>query len=121
MEETKLPGIGLIIVGVLTILTSLGMCGLNIVALIPLIDAGAGGEALIQVVGQMVGALVSLVCAGVIIFAGIKLKNGESYNLAMTGAILAMVPCCSGVCCIAGLPIGIWAIVSMTKVKDQFR
>jgi hypothetical protein len=121
VEETKLPGIGLIIVGVLSVLSSLGACGLNIVALIPIIDAGAGGEALAQVVGQIFGALIGLVCAGVIIAGGAKLMKGESYNLSMAAAVLAMVPCCSGICCIAGLPIGIWAIISMTKVKDQFR
>jgi hypothetical protein len=111
----------LIVVGVLSILASLASCGVNIFSLIPLIEVGAPPDQLGGVVFGIFQALLGVVCGGVIIAGGAKLMKGESYNLSMAAAVLAMVPCCSGICCIAGLPIGIWAIVSMTKVKDQFR
>ena len=39
----------------------------------------------------------------------------------MTASILAVVPCVSP-CCLVGLPIGIWALVVLSKpeVKSQF-
>jgi hypothetical protein len=39
----------------------------------------------------------------------------------MTAAILAMIPCLSS-CCIVGLPLGIWALVVLSKpeVKSEF-
>ena len=56
-----------------------------------------------------------------IIIAALKMKKLESKGLAMTGAILAMIPCVSP-CCLLGLPFGIWALVVMGKdeVSSQF-
>ncbi len=50
------------------------------------------------------------------------MRNGENYNLAMAASILAMIPVCSS-CCILGLPVGIWAIITLRKdeVKNNFR
>jgi hypothetical protein len=44
----------------------------------------------------------------------------KSYGLAMTSSILAMIPC--HVCCMVGLPIGIWALIVLLKpeVKSAF-
>jgi hypothetical protein len=52
----------------------------------------------------------------------LRMKNLQSYGLAVTASILAMIPCTSGCCCLVGLPIGIWAlIVLMDKdVKAAF-
>jgi hypothetical protein len=49
------------------------------------------------------------------------MKRLENYGFALTGAIVAMVPC-SG-CCLLGLPFGIWALVvlSDSSVKEAFR
>ena len=45
----------------------------------------------------------------------------RSRGLAMTAAILAMIPCFSP-CCLLGLPFGIWALVVLSKpeVQSQF-
>lgn len=65
--------------------------------------------------------LIGIAVAIFIIFAAIKMKKLESFGLAMTGTILAMIPCCSPCCCI-GIPIGIWALVVLNKpeVKSYF-
>jgi hypothetical protein len=49
-----------------------------------------------------------------------KMKKLERYGLAMTASILAMLPC--SLCCVLGLPIGIWALVVLMKpeVKSAF-
>ena len=45
----------------------------------------------------------------------------QSRGSAMTGAIFALLPC--NLCCLAGLPIGIWALVVMNRsdVKSAFQ
>ncbi len=65
------------------------------------------------VIGIAVGVLI-LVAAG-------KMKKLESYGLAVTASVLAMIPCVSP-CCIIGLPIGIWSLVVLLNqdVKSGF-
>ncbi len=66
-------------------------------------------------------AVVSILVSGLILVGGIKMKRLENYGLVMAASIIAMIPCFSP-CCIVGLPIGIWAIVVLSKpeVKAAF-
>jgi hypothetical protein len=41
-----------------------------------------------------------------------------SYGAAMTGAIIACVPCCSP-CCFIGIPFGIWALIVLNDPVVQ--
>jgi len=68
-----------------------------------------------------VSAVIGLVVSGVIFFGAMKMKSLENYGLAMAASIIAMIPCFSP-CCLLGLPIGIWALVVLTKpdVKSAF-
>jgi len=70
----------------------------------------------------IVGGILQVIIGGVIGLGATKMKNAESFGLAMTASILAMIPCLSG-CCIVGLPIGIWSLVVLNKpeVKSGFR
>ena len=70
----------------------------------------------------IVMSIVSLVVTGLIIFGALKMKNLESYGLAMAAAILICVPFLSP-CCLFGLPVGIWALVVLfdDEVKASFR
>lgn len=60
-----------------------------------------------------------------IVLGGFKFLRLESRGLAMTGAILAMLPCCGTIIpvCIGGLIIGVWAMLVLNKpeVKASFR
>jgi hypothetical protein len=49
------------------------------------------------------------------------MKQLKNYGLAMTGSIIAMLPC--SVCCLLGLPFGIWSLVVLNnpEVKEAFR
>ena len=51
---------------------------------------------------------MQLAGSGLIFLAGSKMKHLQSYGLAMTGSILAAIPC-TNTCCCVGLPVGIWA------------
>lgn len=63
-----------------------------------------------------------LIIGAVIIFGALKMKSLQSYGLAMTASVLAMIPCVSP-CCLVGLPIGIWSLIVLMNpdVKAAFR
>jgi hypothetical protein len=67
-----------------------------------------------------VTGLLGLAMSGFLIFGALKMRNLESHGLAMGAAIVAMIPC--GGCCCIGLPVGIWALITLMKpeIKSQF-
>lgn len=64
------------------------------------------------------GLLVNLL----VLFGSIKMKQLQNYPLAMTAALLAVIPCTSP-CCVLSMPFGLWALVALTDpaVKAAFR
>ncbi|RKH59023.1 hypothetical protein [Corallococcus aberystwythensis] len=66
--------------------------------------------------------LPSLVVCGLVILGAWKMKNLQSYGLAMTAAILCCIPCC-GPCCGLSLIPGIWSVIVLNRpdVKAAFR
>ncbi len=74
--------------------------------------------------GFVIGtAVVSIAVSILIIVGALKMKRLESYAWAMTSAILAVIPCFSGICCLLELPFGIWALVVINdrSVRAAFR
>ncbi len=67
-------------------------------------------------------SIIGLLVSGLILLAGIKMQRVQNYGLAMAGSIIAMIPCVSP-CCLIGLPIGIWAVVILSRpdVKAAFQ
>jgi hypothetical protein len=65
---------------------------------------------------------VRIMIAAVIIYGANRMKRLESYGLAMAASILSLVPCLN-CCCAVGIPIGIWALVVLTRpeVRASFR
>jgi hypothetical protein len=85
---------------------------------------GGGGDRGFAMMQGGVGILfniIALAVGGLILFGAMKMKNLQSYGLAMTVSIVAMIPCISP-CCLIGLPAGIWALVVLMKpeVKAAF-
>ncbi|MCA9599052.1 MAG: hypothetical protein KC776_37335 [Myxococcales bacterium] len=90
------------------------------------LGAGSGGDAMGGILGGVIGAAmygVWMIIAGVAFFGALKMKDLKSYPFAMTSAILALLPCTFYICCILGLPFGIWALIVLMKpeVKAEFR
>ena len=56
-----------------------------------------------------------------IAIGAVKMMNLSSRGWGTTAAVLAMIPCISG-CCLLGVPVGIWALVALSKpdVKAAF-
>lgn len=70
---------------------------------------------------SVISAVVGIAASGFIIFSALKMRSVEHYGLAMASAIVSIVPCFGGCCCL-GIPAGIWALVVLNKpeVKQAF-
>jgi hypothetical protein len=86
-------------------------------------DQGMQFPAPIGPMAVTMGGIVQLLFAILILIGAIKMKRLESYGLAIASAILAMIPCTFGGCCVLGLPFGIWALVVLSDihVRSAFR
>jgi hypothetical protein len=78
-------------------------------------------EMMAQMAGGVIGSIIGISLGALILTGGIMMKQLRNYGLAMTGSIVAMVPC--SLCCLLGLPLGIWSLVVLNNqdVKDAFR
>jgi hypothetical protein len=80
-------------------------------------------EAWVQMFSGTMGLIFSvlgMLISGLILLGAFKMKRLENYGLAMAASIIAMLPC--SLCCVIGLPLGIWSIVVLSKpeVKSAF-
>ena len=128
------PAIALMVVGALTLLVALyyivtgAMGGAAAVAPPPQVQGDAQMGQVFEFTQNLSGPVGIglgvgwLVTGGLIIFGELKMKGLQSYGLATTASVLAMIPCVSP-CCLAGLPIGIWSLVVLMNadVKAAFR
>lgn len=119
------PAIGLIVVGILNFLTSVAALLMHTLGTSMMPARDFPNQAWVTMMSGTIGIIsniLGILISGLILFGAIKMKRLESYGLAMTSTILAMIPCTSP-CCLVGLPIGIWALVILAKpeVKAAFR
>jgi hypothetical protein len=119
------PSIALIVLGVITIVLQVLGILLNALQLGFAGALGNKGDMIPMFVGGTVGtiiAAISIVGAVVITIGGMRMRNLENYGLSMTAAILALIPC-FGPCCLLGIPIGIWALITLSDntVRIAFR
>lgn len=78
-------------------------------------DAGLG-------IADVLQALFGVAINTLVAVGALKMQRLESWGLALTAAILTILPC-GGCCCLIGIPIGVWALVVLNKpeVKAAFR
>ncbi|MBA7712042.1 Serine/threonine-protein kinase PknD [subsurface metagenome] len=116
-----IPAVGLLIAGALDCLAVLGAV---VGALILLIRTGFSGQLIefsfLPGSAQLVIVVAMAAYAIFVVLGAWNLMQLRSYRLAMTGSILALFPFSPGA--IVGVPMGIWALVVMTKkeVKAAF-
>jgi hypothetical protein len=110
----------------LTVTAVLGLIQSGVLLVVMLLTAsgalGPPGQDADDVVVAIVMIGVSFLGGFLILIGAMKMRKLESYGLAMTGAIVAMIPQLSP-CCPLGLPFGIWALVVLSNgsVKAAFR
>mgnify|MGYP000843977813 CR=1 FL=1 len=124
-DRVKVPGILLIVLGVLTDLAGVWQIVSNALGIrLPGQEVPPGMEGFMhfmETFGIVLGAL-NLISGVVLVLGGLSLMRRKSYGLAMTGAILAIVPGFS-CCCLFGMPLGIWALLLLLKpeIKAAFQ
>lgn len=72
--------------------------------------------------GGVVWSVICLGLAGFVVFAGLQMRSLKNWGVCLAGAILVMIPCSTSCCCCLGIPVGIWALITLTKpeVKSAF-
>ncbi|HVT81653.1 MAG TPA: hypothetical protein VHM90_13480, partial [Phycisphaerae bacterium] len=87
--------------------------------------AAAGGrEGMMNMASGALGvisAIISMIIGVVIIMGSMKMMKLQNHKMAMTAAVLCMVPCISP-CCLLTIAFGIWGMVVLNKpeVKAAF-
>ena len=58
-----------------------------------------------------------------VIFGGIAMVRAKGRGMAMTGAVLSVIPCLSSSLCMLGIPFGIWSLIVLgdSNVKQLFK
>lgn len=124
LAVVKGPAIGLMLVASLAMVLVVISLVINLTgfAVFPMPTSGQSPQfaKFAQGVGGVVGAILGLAIYATVFFGALKMKKLENHGLAMTASILALLPC--SLCCLFGLPFGIWALVVLSKpeVKSQF-
>lgn len=62
---------------------------------------------------------VLFIAAVLMLFGMFRMLQVRGFGLAMTGAIISMVPCMSP-CCVIGIPFGIWALIVLLKPEVKY-
>jgi len=120
------PAIALIVVGGLGVVFDLINVAMALLGAPPQIDPNApefvqqmqaGGHGPVAAMTQLVFVVVS----AIVVFGGVQMCRRQTWGLALAASILAMVNC-GNLCCVLGLPIGIWALVilCLEDVKAAF-
>src|SRR5688572_8346951 len=69
----------------------------------------------------VVSGIIGLGISAFIVWAAMQMKQLRNWNMSVAASIVAMIPCI-GPCCIIGIPIGIWSLMTLMKpeVKAAF-
>jgi len=125
-RRLQLPASGLIIIGALNAMSGVILILGRLASLVNGPQRQITDEA--RRLGYMTASiffplvsLISILAAPVIIYGGIQMLKARRYSTALLAAILAVIPL-SSVCCIPGIPIGIWALIVLRdpEVKAVF-
>jgi|SRR5215204_3144474 len=114
-RRVQLPAWGLIIAGTLNALSGLVFIFGRLVSLVKGPQRVIDNE--YRRLGYEVGVIVwptlgllSVAASPLIIFGGLQMLGMRRYSTALLASILVLVPVTS-LCCISGIPIGIWALI----------
>jgi hypothetical protein len=71
--------------------------------------------------GGIVCAVLGLIVGAFVIFAAVRMMKLQGWGMALTAAILSLIPCFQG-CCLLAMPAGIYAMVVLldSSVKPTF-
>jgi hypothetical protein len=59
--------------------------------------------------------IAGIISSVLVVAGGWKLFNLSGTALPAVGSVLAMIPCTVGLCCLVGLPVGIWSLIVLNR------
>jgi hypothetical protein len=123
LQQVSGPATGLIVVGILYFAAAAISLAFSLVGSSILATSQMSNPAIANMFSGSVGIISNILVfllGGLILYGGVNMKKLENYGMAMAASIVAMLPCSA--CCVIGLPIGIWAVVVLSKpeVKSAF-
>lgn len=120
-NRTLWPAIGLYVTGGLALLSAFVNLAMSLAmgVDVPPQFNGPGREG--YILGHYAGIVILTVVDLIILTGAVNLQKRGTYSMALTGCILASIPCCSP-CIICGMPFGIWGLVLLFNedVKRTF-
>ena len=126
-KRLEWPAVGLIIVGALNAISGLLLILGRIASIVkgrePVItDEDRRLGYMVAIISIPLVSLISIAASPIIIFGGIQMLRARRYSIALWAAILALIPLTS-LCCIPGIPIGIWALIILRhpEVRTSFK
>jgi hypothetical protein len=125
LSQVNGPATGLMVLGILMLVASAASLMMQLAGVSFIPRGNMPDDAWAQLFSGTVGVISSIISIGIgalVLFGGLKMKKLESFGLAVTASILGIVPCTAGLCCVLGLPIGVWALIVLFKpeVKSAF-
>jgi len=128
-QRVRGPAIGLIVTAILTGFGSLAVAAFSIAGFVfgenRLNDYGPyrPGESVTQLGAGLTMAAIWFLVACFILYAGLQMSRLRSRELCLVASVLAMIPCTTAICCLVGLPMGIWALIVLNRpeVRAAFR
>ncbi len=126
-DRLQRPALGLILSGAINIVSGLLVILGNIVNLAkgPLQQGTEDPARLLGrqtfLVTSTLGAVITIIVSPLIVYGAMQMLRAQKYSIAKLAAILSLIPCTS-LCCVLGIPAGIWALVTLNKpdVKATF-
>ena len=125
VQEVSGPAIGLLITAVIGgFFAFLGLLANLLGVSLTTMMAGSAEEEFARYLSGGFGItsnVLYLLVTGFVVYGSLEMKRLSQYGLAVAASVVAMVPCVSP-CCIIGLPVGIWSLVTLTKphIKEAF-
>lgn len=115
------PAVALLVAGIIGLVSMGGLTVLGTLGWLMEDAAHANAEEVAEFITGVLMFTVAALANAAIIFCAIQMQRLKSYALALTGAILAVIPGISP-CCVLGIPFGIWALVVIHQpdVKNAF-
>lgn len=123
-RKINLPGMALAVFGAGSILVNLLLALLLLISTLGQVSAlGPSVDVLLATfLGQgwyLVLCVIGFFASFVVLVAGLRLRTARSPGLVTVGALLAMLPCGTNLCCCFGLPLGLWVLVVLRDKQVQ--
>ncbi len=119
-QRVSAPAIGLLIAGGVSGLGSLLWLVMLVFFSSLIFASDESRDALVGIGFWIPITLIRLALDGLTIYGALKMRQLQSWNLSLAGAVAASIPC--SFCCIVSLPLGIWALIVLLndEVKQAF-